>query len=338
MEFATKTIHAGQPSEPETGSLIAPIFQTSTYEQDEPGVNRGFDYSRTNNPTRARLETVLAELEGVEILRDVRVGPRRRERDAPGVPEAGRRDRHPARRLRRHLPDPEQGLPAARLRDQADRSRDRGRARSGAVAEDEAGVDRVADQSAAARVRHRGDRRGDARRRRAARRRQHVRVAALPAAVRARRRPRRPQRDEVPRRPLRRDPGRGPRARGVGVRAGEVPAERDRRGSRAVRLLAHAARPQDARAADAAPRRQRGSDRQRARRPSAREARLLPRPPDSSRPRDRETADDRLRRHGVVRARTAPSRKWCRSCRRAGSSRSARASAASRRSSVTRPG
>ena len=41
MEFATKTIHAGQPSEPETGSLIAPIFQTSTYEQDEPGVNRG---------------------------------------------------------------------------------------------------------------------------------------------------------------------------------------------------------------------------------------------------------------------------------------------------------
>src|SRR4029078_10047529 len=65
MEFATKTIHAGQPSEPETGALIAPIFQTSTYEQDEPGVNRGFDYSRTNNPTRARLETVLAELENV---------------------------------------------------------------------------------------------------------------------------------------------------------------------------------------------------------------------------------------------------------------------------------
>jgi len=65
MEFSTKTIHAGQPSEPETGSLIAPIFQTSTYEQDEPGVNRGFDYSRTSNPTRSRLETVLAELENV---------------------------------------------------------------------------------------------------------------------------------------------------------------------------------------------------------------------------------------------------------------------------------
>ena len=65
MEFSTRTIHAGQPSEPETGSLIAPIFQTSTYEQEAPGIHRGFDYSRTNNPTRARLEAVLADLEGV---------------------------------------------------------------------------------------------------------------------------------------------------------------------------------------------------------------------------------------------------------------------------------
>ena len=65
MRFATKTIHAAQPSEPETGALVAPIFQTSTYEQDAPAVNRGFDYSRTNNPTRQRLEDVLAELEGV---------------------------------------------------------------------------------------------------------------------------------------------------------------------------------------------------------------------------------------------------------------------------------
>src|SRR6202453_1877878 len=65
MEFATKTIHAGQPSEPETGSLIAPIFQTSTYEQESPGHDKGFNYSRTNNPTRQRLETVLADLEGV---------------------------------------------------------------------------------------------------------------------------------------------------------------------------------------------------------------------------------------------------------------------------------
>jgi cystathionine beta-lyase/cystathionine gamma-synthase len=66
MKFATKTIHAAQPSEPETGALIAPIFQTSTYEQEAPGCDKGYNYSRTNNPTRARLEHVLAELEGVE--------------------------------------------------------------------------------------------------------------------------------------------------------------------------------------------------------------------------------------------------------------------------------
>ena len=65
MEFSTRTIHAAQPSEPGTGALIAPIFQTSTFEQEAPGEHRGFDYSRTNNPTRARLEAVLADLEGV---------------------------------------------------------------------------------------------------------------------------------------------------------------------------------------------------------------------------------------------------------------------------------
>jgi cystathionine beta-lyase/cystathionine gamma-synthase len=64
MEFATRTIHAAQPSEPETGAVIAPIFQTTTYEQIAPGENKGFDYTRTNNPTRQRLEAVLAELEG----------------------------------------------------------------------------------------------------------------------------------------------------------------------------------------------------------------------------------------------------------------------------------
>jgi cystathionine gamma-lyase len=66
MDFATRTIHAGQEAETGTGALIAPIFQTSTYEQQAPGEHRGFDYSRTNNPTRARLEAVLAELEAVK--------------------------------------------------------------------------------------------------------------------------------------------------------------------------------------------------------------------------------------------------------------------------------
>ena len=65
MHFATRAIHSLQPSDPSTGALIAPIYQTSTFEQESPGVNLGFDYSRTNNPTRQRLEDVLAELEGV---------------------------------------------------------------------------------------------------------------------------------------------------------------------------------------------------------------------------------------------------------------------------------
>lgn len=64
MEFATKTIHAGQPSEPHTGAVVSPIFQTTTYQQIGPGEHRGYDYTRTNNPTRKRLEGVLAELEG----------------------------------------------------------------------------------------------------------------------------------------------------------------------------------------------------------------------------------------------------------------------------------
>ena len=66
MRFATKAIHSCQPSDPSTGALMPPIFQTSTFEQESPGVNLGFDYSRTNNPTRQRLEQVLAELEGVD--------------------------------------------------------------------------------------------------------------------------------------------------------------------------------------------------------------------------------------------------------------------------------
>ncbi len=64
MDFATRTIHAGQPSEPDTGAVVPPIFQTSTYQQIRPGEHRGFDYTRTSNPTRKRLEAVLADLEG----------------------------------------------------------------------------------------------------------------------------------------------------------------------------------------------------------------------------------------------------------------------------------
>lgn len=65
MRLATRAIHFGQDCEAVTGAVSPPIFQTATFEQESPGVHAGFDYARTNNPTRQRLETVLAGLEGV---------------------------------------------------------------------------------------------------------------------------------------------------------------------------------------------------------------------------------------------------------------------------------
>ncbi|HMG15649.1 MAG TPA: cystathionine gamma-synthase [Saprospiraceae bacterium] len=63
MKFATKVIHAGIEPDPSTGAIMTPIFQTSTYVQSEPGVHKGFEYARTQNPTRAVLEKNLAALE-----------------------------------------------------------------------------------------------------------------------------------------------------------------------------------------------------------------------------------------------------------------------------------
>src|SRR5438132_8608201 len=62
--FDTLAIHAGQPNDDATGAVTVPIYQTSTYQQLEPGVNRGYGYSRTEHPTRRALEDNLAALEG----------------------------------------------------------------------------------------------------------------------------------------------------------------------------------------------------------------------------------------------------------------------------------
>ncbi len=62
MSNATQLIHS-IPTDPLTGALSVPIYQTSTFEQDAPGVNRGYDYARSNNPTRAALENLVATLE-----------------------------------------------------------------------------------------------------------------------------------------------------------------------------------------------------------------------------------------------------------------------------------
>ncbi len=63
MGFATEAIHAGQRPDPSTGSVITPIYATSTYAQEAIGVHKGYEYSRTHNPTRQALEANIAALE-----------------------------------------------------------------------------------------------------------------------------------------------------------------------------------------------------------------------------------------------------------------------------------
>src|SRR5213083_2224426 len=62
--FSTICVHAGQEPDPSTGAIIVPIYQTSTYVQDELGRHKGFEYGRTQNPTRLALEKNLAAIEG----------------------------------------------------------------------------------------------------------------------------------------------------------------------------------------------------------------------------------------------------------------------------------
>jgi cystathionine gamma-lyase len=66
LKFATRAIHVGQDPDPATGATIVPIYQTSTYTQEAPGQHKGYEYSRTGNPTRTALEECVAALEGAE--------------------------------------------------------------------------------------------------------------------------------------------------------------------------------------------------------------------------------------------------------------------------------
>jgi cystathionine gamma-lyase len=63
LAFSTRTIHAGQSPDPTTGAVMVPIYATSTYAQESPGVHKGYDYARSDNPTRAALERCIADLE-----------------------------------------------------------------------------------------------------------------------------------------------------------------------------------------------------------------------------------------------------------------------------------
>ena len=62
--FETRAIHAGQEPDPTTGAIMTPIYTSSTYVQESPGVHKGYDYSRSVNPTRKALEACIADLEG----------------------------------------------------------------------------------------------------------------------------------------------------------------------------------------------------------------------------------------------------------------------------------
>lgn len=64
MRTKTRLIHGGFAEDPQTGAISVPIYQTSTYKQDQVGIHRGYEYSRTGNPTREALETLVSELEG----------------------------------------------------------------------------------------------------------------------------------------------------------------------------------------------------------------------------------------------------------------------------------
>lgn len=64
LNFATRVIHAGQTPDPSTGAVMTPIYATSTYVQESPGVHKGYEYSRTQNPTRMAYERCVADLEG----------------------------------------------------------------------------------------------------------------------------------------------------------------------------------------------------------------------------------------------------------------------------------
>ena len=66
LGFGTLAVHAGQEPDPSTGAIMTPIYQTSTYVQEAPGVHKGYEYSRVSNPTRDALESNLAALEGTK--------------------------------------------------------------------------------------------------------------------------------------------------------------------------------------------------------------------------------------------------------------------------------
>ena len=157
VKFATKAIHVGQEADPATGATIVPIYQTSTYTQTRVGEHKGFDYSRTINPTRLALGTAarLARRGALrQRLRQRHGGDGGRARAALGGRSRGRQRRSLRRNLSPLFARARALRPGVHLRRH---ERSRRRARRDAAC-NEAVLGRDADQSAAEARRHRGDR------------------------------------------------------------------------------------------------------------------------------------------------------------------------------------
>ena len=276
MHFETLAIHAGQEPDPLTGAVVPPIYQTSTYKQDGVGGLRGgYEYSRSANPTRTALEECLAAIEGGRRGLAFASGLAAEDTLLRTVCRPGDHVGHPGRRVRRHLPAVREGagaLGAGRTHPPVGTTSTPSGQRSGRATTKVVWLETptnpllgIADIAAIAEVAHE--------------------VGALLVVdntfaspylqqpLAARRRRRRALDDEVHRRALRRRRRRaGARRRRAG-RAGDLPPERDGRGGRAVRLVAGAARHQDARRPDGPALLQRRADRRPAHRAPARSPR-----------------------------------------------------------------
>ena len=101
--FATRAIHAGQSPDPSTGAIMPPIYATSTYVQESPGVHKGYEYSRSQNPTRMAYERCIADLENGTAGYAFASGPRCHRHGARPLRERQPCHRH-GRPLRRQLP------------------------------------------------------------------------------------------------------------------------------------------------------------------------------------------------------------------------------------------
>ena len=248
--FSTICLHAGQEPDPSTGAIITPIYQTSTYVQEALGQHKGYEYARTQNPTRMALERNIAAIEGgkagfafasgMAAIGAIATLLKSGDHVVVSDNTYGGTFRLFDKVLRRYqlsftyvdtskLDEVERAMtPATRML---------------FVETPTNPVMRLTDLRAAADLAHRHDV--------AAGRRQHVREPVRPAADRVRRRPRHAQHDEVPQRPQRQRRRHRRRRARRRHRVAEVRAERRRRDPQPVRLVARAARHQDAADPDA---------------------------------------------------------------------------------------